>query len=138
MVLKLPSKIKSLFWVRLAMVRLTIARLALVGSVFIGLLSFSSFALAIDLVEAKAALSGVKQQGLVCETTTGYLEAKEGNDQAQQIVDSINSARKTEYQRIAKEHGIEVSKVELLAGKKAVDKTPAGQYVKIDGEWIKK
>ena len=101
-------------------------------------LGFSVSAMAMGLEEAKAALNNAKAQGLVGETPAGYLAVVSSAGQAQQIVDAINQARREEYARIAQQHGIPVGKVELVAGQKAVDKTPAGQFVKMDGSWVKK
>jgi uncharacterized protein len=94
-------------------------------------LFFSASVFAIELQEAKSL-------GLVGETVSGYLEKVSGNDEVSKLVASINAQRKAEYQRIAVKNKISVSDVELLAGKKAIEKTPAGQFVKVDGEWLKK
>ena len=60
----------------------------------------------------------------------------EGN--AREVAEAINNARREEYTRIAEKHNIPVTQVETVAGKKAIEKTPAGQFVLIDGRWIKK
>ena len=54
------------------------------------------------------------------------------------MAEAINNARREEYTRIAEKHNIPVTQVETVAGKKAIEKTPAGQFVLIDGRWIKK
>lgn len=92
-------------------------------------LSFSVFAL--DLDEAKA-------RGLVGETLSGYLEVVSGNGEARDLVVEINAKRKAQYKNIAAKNNISLGDVELLAGKKAIEKTPAGQYIKIGGQWQKK
>lgn len=94
--------------------------------------------LALNLDDAKNALDQAKADGMVGETPTGYLDVIKPAGQAQAIVDVINQARRAEYARIAEKHGIELVKVEAVAGKKAVDKTPVGQFVLIDGIWVKK
>ncbi|MEE2763664.1 MAG: YdbL family protein [Pseudomonadota bacterium] len=101
-------------------------------------LGFAASALAMGLDEAKQKLDSVKQQGLVGETPTGYLEVVRPEGQAREVVQAINSARRDEYKRIAEKHNIPVTQVETVAGKKAIEKTPAGQYVQIGGEWVKK
>ena len=93
----------------------------------------SASVLAMGLDEAKQKLDSVKQQGLVGETPTGYLEG-----QAKEVVEAINSARRDEYKRIAEKHNIPVTQVETVAGKKAIEKTPSGQYVQMGGKWVKK
>ncbi|MDX1633890.1 MAG: YdbL family protein [Marinobacter sp.] len=95
-------------------------------------------AMAMTLEEAKAQLDDVKREGLVGEKPTGYLGVVRQGDNAKEIVETINQARRQEYVRIAEKHDIAVTKVESVAGKKAVEKTPQGQYVEIDGNWVKK
>ena len=97
----------------------------------LALLMASLSALALGLDEAKA-------RGLVGETVNGYLGAVESGPEVNALVAEINAKRKAEYQRIAQKNGIDLTTVEALAGKKAIDKTPAGQYVRIEGAWIKK
>lgn len=98
----------------------------------------SASVLAMGLDEAKQKLDSVKQQGLVGETPTGYLDVVRAEGQAREVVEAINSARRDEYTRIAEKHNIPVTQVETVAGKKAIEKTPAGQYVEMGGKWVKK
>lgn len=98
--------------------------------------SMSVFAM--GLAEAKQKLDEVKQQGLVGETPTGYLGVVGDKGQARDVVEAINAARRDEYKRIAEKHNISVTKVETVAGKKAIEKTPDGQYIQINGKWVKK
>lgn len=98
----------------------------------------SASVLAMGLDEAKQKLDSVKQQGLVGETPTGYLDVVRAEGQAKEVVEAINSARRDEYKRIAEKHNIPVTQVETVAGKKAIEKTPAGQYVEMGGNWVKK
>ncbi len=89
-------------------------------------------ALALDLQEAKS-------QGLVGETAAGYIAPVTGaSPQVQALVDDINRQRRAEYERIARANNISVADVEALAGKKAIERTPAGQYVNVDGNWRRK
>ena len=98
----------------------------------------SASVIAMGLDEAKQKLDSVKQQGLVGETPTGYLEVVRAEGQAKEVVEAINSARRDEYKRIAEKHNIPVTQVETVAGKKAIEKTPSGQYVQMGGKWVKK
>ncbi|NMT64278.1 YdbL family probable chaperone protein [Marinobacter orientalis] len=95
-------------------------------------------ALSMELDEAKSRLDAAKQQGLVGETPTGYLEVVRAEGNAQGIVDAINKARRDEYARIAEKYDIPVTQVETVAGQKALNKTPPGQLILVDGEWVKK
>lgn len=99
---------------------------------FIVALVFSSSLWALELHDAK-------EQGLVGETLEGYI-APVGSVTLEitALVDSINTQRKAEYQRIATKNGIAVSDVEALAGKKAIEKSAAGHYVKLNGQWQKR
>ena len=88
-------------------------------------------AFALDLGEAKSA-------GLVGETSSGYLAAVKPSGDVDALVADINSKRKAHYQQIAKKNGISLQAVEVRAGQKAMDKTPAGEYVNSGGGWKKK
>lgn len=100
----------------------------------LGGLGWSSTSWAVSLQDAKA-------QGLVGEQPNGYLglvKADAGAD-VKALVTDINGKRKEEYQKIAKRNGTELNVVETLAGKKAIEITPAGLYIKLpSGQWTKK
>jgi uncharacterized protein YdbL (DUF1318 family) len=94
------------------------------------LIPASAFALSLE--QAKAG-------GMVGEEPTGYLGVVSVTAEASQLAQDINAKRRERYQQIAKENGTPVSAVEALAGKKAIENTPPGQYVKsASGSWIKK
>jgi len=95
-------------------------------------------AMAMSLDEAKNALESAKSEGLVGETPEGYLAAVSSDQKAKEIVSTINDARREAYKKIAEKHGIAVTKVETVAGQKAVEKTPEGQYIRVNDRWIKK
>ncbi len=88
-------------------------------------------AFALDLQTAKA-------QGLVGETLTGYLAPVKATPEVQQLVKTINTKRKAQYIKIAQRNGTSLQAVEQLAGKKAIEKTPPGQFIKAGGGWQKK
>ena len=83
-------------------------------------------------------LHDAKSQGLVGETETGYLAAVTPSSEVNTLVNNINTQRKAEYERIAKQNGIALGDVEKLAAQKAISKTPSGEYVKVGGKWQKK
>ncbi len=96
------------------------------------LLIFSSYVFAINLQSAK-------QQGLVGETSSGYLEAvNTANAEVSALISSVNSRRKQMYQAIAKRNGTTLNAVEHLAGMKAIKMSRSGSYIKPDGSWRKK
>jgi uncharacterized protein YdbL (DUF1318 family) len=90
---------------------------------------------------AALTLDDAKQSGLVGEDASGYIAAvsnKPSRDVLALVAD-INGKRRTEYERIAAANGISVTDVEQLAGKKAIEKSPAGDYIRLPGEdWRKK
>ncbi|ARU87859.1 YdbL family protein [Pseudomonas sp. M30-35] len=102
------------------------------------LLSLSAPAFAINLNDAMSALGGAKASGQLGETQTGYLGVVKPGGNAEEIAKLINDARRNEYKKLAEKNGIEVTAVEAIAGKKAIEKTPAGQYIQQGSEWVKK
>ena len=99
---------------------------------FAALLLLSGNGLCLDLQTAKA-------RGLVGETPTGYLAPVQATHaEANNLVQSINAQRKKQYEEIAKRNNTPLPAVEQLAGQKAMEKTPAGQYIQSNGVWRKK
>ena len=90
-------------------------------------------ALALDLQAAKS-------QGLVGETPGGYLAPVQPapGGEVMQLVQSINQQRRQEYQKIAQRNNTSLQAVEQLEGKQALEKTPQGQYIQLNGTWSKK
>ncbi|WP_121411506.1 YdbL family protein, partial [Pseudomonas aeruginosa] len=72
------------------------------------------------------------------EQADGYLGVVSNSGQAADIAAQINAARRAEYQKVANSSGASLADVEAMAGKKAMEKTPAGQYVQVGGKWVKK
>lgn len=83
-------------------------------------------------------LDEAKQQGLVGEQLTGYLGVVNGGTEAAALVQDINAKRKQKYSEIAKRNGTSLQSVEKLAGKTALEKTPAGQLINLGEGWRKK
>ncbi len=103
----------------------------IVSLVLLSLVLFCHPAMALDLSTAKA-------QGLVGETATGYLAPVKTSPEVQQLVETINGKRRAHYQKISKGNNTSLDAVEKLAGEKAMEKTPAGQYIQEAGAWKKK
>ncbi|WP_085246969.1 YdbL family protein [Gilliamella mensalis] len=99
-------------------------------------LSFSVFAL--NLEQAIDSLSQAKAQGIVGEQADGYLGVVKNEGNATEIAQLINQARKAQYQKVSAESNVPLSEVEKKAGSKAQEKTPVGQYIKQQGQWLKK
>lgn len=84
-------------------------------------------------------LQTAKDRGLVGETPAGYLDAvKPPSADVKALIDSINSQRREKYQEIAARNNTTLEAVELLAGKKAIEKSSPGSYIKIGDSWQKK
>jgi uncharacterized protein len=95
-------------------------------------LALAAPAAAIGLGEAKA-------KGLVGEQADGYLGVVEGSGEAKALAEQVNAKRRAEYAEIAKKNGTSVDAVAQLAGKKLVERTPSGQFVRgSSGSWVKK
>ena len=99
-------------------------------------------ALSLCLVMASAAfaqdLGTAKSQGLVGETSSGYIAAVGSASGVDALIKDINGKRRAQYQKIASKNGISLQAVEARAGQKAISMTPAGQYVNSGGGWQKK
>jgi uncharacterized protein YdbL (DUF1318 family) len=84
-------------------------------------------------------LQTAKDQGLVGETTSGYLAAvKSPSPEVSALIESINSKRKQKFKEIAARNNTSLEAVEQLAGKKAIEKSAPGSYVKVGGSWKQK
>jgi uncharacterized protein YdbL (DUF1318 family) len=98
------------------------------------LLALAGPAFAITLDEAK-------DQGVIGEQPDGYLGVVRppASPEVAGLVESVNARRRARYETIAADNGIEVRQVELLAGKKAIERTADGHWVRLpDGSWVPK
>ena len=102
------------------------------------LLGLSLPAYSMSLNEAMSALAAAKAGGQLGEMPSGYLGVVKPAGQAEEIAKLINQARRAEYQKLAQQNAIKLSDVESIAGQKAIDKTPAGQYIQTQGQWLRK
>jgi uncharacterized protein len=102
-------------------------------TVFVAFL-FTSAAWGLTLDEAK-------QQGLVGETSAGYLApvASEADSSVTALVNDINNKRRQAYAQIAQKNSSPLDAVERIAGREAIAKAPRGTFVRSDsGGWTKK
>ena len=85
-------------------------------------------------------LDQAKNQGLVGEQASGYLGivSPPGSREVRDVVENVNLRRKDEYERIAARNGIALEQVEKLAGKRAIERSGPGDYVRLPhGGWQK-
>ncbi|AQZ94337.1 YdbL family protein [Halopseudomonas phragmitis] len=101
-------------------------------------LLLSSPVWAMSLNDAMGALPAAKAAGQLGEQPDGYLGVVTPGGNAAEIARQINQARRAEYQKLANDNGIQLRDVESMAGKKAIERTPAGQYIMLNGVWMKK
>ena len=86
-------------------------------------------------------LDEAKQQGLLGERPDGYLglATPSSSSEAVELMKDINRKRRAIYKGIAGKNNTTLSSVEALAGKKAIQKTPSGQFImQSDGAWTPK
>ena len=86
-------------------------------------------------------LDEAKQQGLLGERPDGYLGLAKptASPDTVNLMKDINRKRREVYKGIAKKNSTALSAVETLAGKKAIKKTPSGQFImQPDGTWTSK
>ncbi len=82
-------------------------------------------------------LNDAKVKGLVGEQRDGMLGAvSAATPEVLALVNEINAKRAKAYAGIARQNGADIEIVKQLAGKKAIEKTPAGQYVKPADRWV--
>lgn len=86
-------------------------------------------------------LDEAKETGVIGEQPDGYIGVVRppASTAVAELVESINARRRARYESIAASNGIETRQVELLAGKKAIERTESGHWVRLpDGSWIPK
>lgn len=86
-------------------------------------------------------LQEAKNDGLVGELQNGYvgLVVESAPAEVVAMVRDVNNQRRELYRQIAQQNGISVEQVAALAFTKAVEATPAGQYLQdANGTWVRK
>jgi len=109
---------------------------------FTGLLLLWAFVLPVAQPTQASAmdLRAAKQAGFVGERLDGYLGlVRQAPDDVRALVREVNRKRRARYRQIAAKSGVDLHQVELLAGKKAIAKTPSGLFVQSPaGNWVRK
>ncbi len=105
--------------------------ITIIKSVLVGAILFSAVTFAIELDAAKTT-------GLVGEQQNGYLGAIVESSEVMELINDINAKRKAKYQELATKNGITLEQVEVLAAKKAYEKTESGNYLQVNGQWVRK
>jgi uncharacterized protein len=84
-------------------------------------------------------LDEARQLGRVGETLSGYVAARQQDDETLALVKRINDGRMQQYQRVAQQNNLSTSEVARIAGEKLVSRAGSGEYVRgINGQWFRK
>ncbi|NIE51421.1 MULTISPECIES: YdbL family protein [Pantoea] len=84
-------------------------------------------------------LDQARQQGRVGETLSGYIAARQQDDETLALVKRINEGRSQQYQRVAQQNNLTTAEVARIAGEKLVNRARSGEYVRgINGQWVQK
>ncbi len=84
-------------------------------------------------------LDEARQQGRVGETLSGYVAARQQDDDTLALVKRINEGRRQQYQRVGQQNNLSAGEVARIAGEKLVNRAGSGEYVRgINGQWLKK
>lgn len=105
--------------------------------IFAALISMMTVSVAV----AASALTQPKAGGLIGEQANGYIGLVQQNVPAniKKLVNDMNAKRKAGYQKIANKQGTSLAEVERVGGKKAIEKTLRGNYIRAaSGGWRKK
>ena len=102
--------------------------------------AIAAAALLLALPAVASPLDEAKAAGQLGEQADGYLGLPPGAPQsAETLRDEINGERKSRYDAIAKKNGTSADAVAALAGKKLIERTPEGQWVRSPGgEWVRR
>jgi uncharacterized protein YdbL (DUF1318 family) len=84
-------------------------------------------------------LQTARTQGVVGETTSGYIQATGGGSEVNALVTEVNAKRKTEYARISAENGQPIDVVAKVAAGTIISNLPKGaKYQTPGGVWATK
>jgi len=104
-----------------------------------------SFLTVLFLIAAQSAfalsIGEIKSQRLAGEQANGYVGiiSENASTEIKNMVNEVNSKRRTIYQKLATQQKISLAEVEKLAGARNIGKTPSGQLIReSSGSWITK
>ena len=118
-------------------------RLMTVMVMLIALVCVGSLAGAASIKERMAAriptINALKDQGLLGENSSGYLEYRSSNRPSQDVINAENSDRASVYAAIAKKEGAPVELVGQRRAKMIADNGKSGHWFQAaDGSWYTK
>jgi len=81
-------------------------------------------------------LEDLRASGAIGESYNGYVVAREPGAQAE--ADAINARRKAIYQEKSAAQGIDIDQVGKVYAEEIFKKVPAGTWIQVNGQWLKK
>lgn len=95
----------------------------------------------IENTSVTPAIPLAKKAGWIGERIDGYLGLvkPQAPDDIKQLVQQANEEREARYSQIAEVHKTKRETVEMVAGRKLIEKSTAGEFIQTaDNEWVKK
>jgi uncharacterized protein YdbL (DUF1318 family) len=84
-------------------------------------------------------LDDAKARGEIGERIDGYVGLFRGGAETEALVEEVNAGRRAKYAEVAGKRSAPVAAVAQIAGKKLIERAPAGSYVMgADGTWRQK
>ncbi|SRR5690554_3065131 len=105
---------------------------------FVLALVLGNGAMAMDWETLKPKYALAKESGMIGEQPNGYIGAVRQGPDVDIIIERVNSWRKNRYQKIAADNGLPLAAVENQAGKRLLEKAEPGNYIQVNGKWVKK
>lgn len=104
------------------------------------LLIFVALVLGVAAPATADALDDALRNGQVGETPRGYIApVRAASGAITRLVNDINSRRRAEYSAIAQRNNLSLQQVEILVGKKIIQRAPSGTYYQdASGRWRRK
>jgi uncharacterized protein YdbL (DUF1318 family) len=90
---------------------------------------------------AQDGLEAAKATGLVGERPDGLvgIVPQSVPPEIRALVERVNAERRERYRDVARSNGTSVDTVQAVAGRRLIERTPAGQYVMSpSGSWVRK
>ncbi|EAT58552.1 YdbL family protein [Chlorobium ferrooxidans] len=96
-------------------------------------------ALSITLPAYALDLDTARSSGLAGEVDNGLLALPPGaSTAAQELITTINNSRRAEYAKVAAQNNLTLDVVGAMMYEKIYSRLPAGTWVQVRGNWVKK